>query len=180
METTATTVKALIFERRPRLAIGITNILERSKMISVIGRLDNPQKIEELIEDLNPDVFIIDADHSGCPVLEVCSYLKRNYEIGIVLLSTESQQSPLHEALTAGADSIISKPFHPRDLVLAVVHAAQDSNKDNTLAVLPEIESRMKADKDLSTGRLAPLIDWADRAQGAAEEISPRLKPKAS
>lgn len=176
MDTTLNTVKVLIFERRPRLAIGITNILEKSKLINVIGRLDNPQKIEEQIEDLGPDVLIIDADHSGCPVLEVCSYLKRNYEIGIVLLSTENQNGPIREALAAGADSIISKPFHPRDLVLAVVHAAQDSSKDNSLAVLPEIESRMKADKDMTTGRLAPLIDWADRSQ--PEEISPRLKPK--
>src|SRR5438046_300823 len=121
METTLNTVRVLIFERRPRLAIGITNILEKSKMISVVGRLDNPQKIEELIEEVSPDVLLMDADHSGCPVLEVCSYLKRSYEIGIVLLSTESQNGPVHEALAAGADSIISKPFHPRDLVLAVM-----------------------------------------------------------
>lgn len=174
METTVSTVKALIFERSPRLAIGITRILEKSKLISVVGRIDNPQKLEELIEELAPDVFIIDADNSGCPVLEVCSYLKHNYNIGIVLLSTESENSPVHGALTAGADSLISKPFHPRDLVLAVMHAAQVVNNDKSLATLPEIESQMKADKDLTTGRLAPLIDWAARSK--TEEISPRLK----
>lgn len=177
METTLGDIKVLIFERRPRLAIGITRVLEKSKIISVVGRLDNPQKIEELLEDLNPDVFIIDADESGCPVLEVCSYVKSNYEIGIVLLSTESQQGSVHEVLAAGADSIISKPFHPRDLLLAVVHAAKGESGANSLSNLPEVESRMKADKDLTTGRLTPFIDWASHPQ--VEEISPRLKPKA-
>ena len=176
MDTTINTVRVLIFERRPRLAIGIAKILEKSKLISVIGRLDNPQKLEEVIEALSPDVLVIDADHSGCPVGEVCSYLKRKYEIGIVLLSTEG--GPVHEALGAGADSIVSRPFHPRDLVLAVVHAARGAESANSMAALPEIEKRMKADKDLMTGKLAPLIDWASRSQ--VEEVSPRLKPKAS
>ncbi len=174
MEATPNTVKVLIFERRPRLAIGIAKILEKSKMISVVGRLDNPQKIKEAIENLNPDVIIMDADHSGCPVLEVCSYLKRSYEIGVVLLATESEHGPVHEALTAGANSIVSKPFHPRDLVLAVVHAAQDSSESCSFATLLDIESRMKADKDMTTGRLTPLIDWASRPQ--VGEVSPRLK----
>jgi DNA-binding NarL/FixJ family response regulator len=168
-------VTALICERRPRLAIGVTRVLEKSKQVRVVGRTDNPRKIVELVESLRPNVVVMNADRPGCNLLEICRTLKQDYSVGIVLLAFESRRGPVGEALAAGAHSIISWPFHPRDLLLSVVHAGRIARSVADLAELPEVETEMKANSDLDTGQLSPLMDWASRPP--ADEISPRLRP---
>src|SRR5438093_541323 len=106
MENQDNTVKAVIFERRPRLAIAISRVLEKSKLITVVGRADNPQRLLEIVQNLRPDVVVMDADRPGCSLQEFCTILKHDFQAGVVLMSTESRRGPVHEAFSAGADSI--------------------------------------------------------------------------
>jgi DNA-binding NarL/FixJ family response regulator len=171
------TVKVVIFERRPRLAIGMAKIMEKSKIITVVGRADTLERLEELVETLSPDVVMLDADRPGWSLAEICENLKREKNLGVVLFSTEGRNGPLKEAMSAGADALVTGAFHPRDLVLAVVHAAQSNAGPGRVAVLPMVETFMRSDRELDTDRLAPLMEWA--ASPSAELISPRLRPGA-
>ena len=149
-------------------------MLERSNVVQVIARCDSPKALLESVAKFSPQVVVLNADRPGCNLAELCRTLTREHKVGIVLISTESVRGPVRDALEAGAHSIISSPFHPRDLILAVVHASNPSLVQMNLEILSSVEQTMKQNSDLATGSLNRLMEWASRP--AAEEISPRLK----
>src|SRR5438094_2790556 len=126
-------VKVLISERSPRLAIGISQILGKSKRINVVGRAEDSKRLLELVETLGPDVVVVNADRPGRDLIQLCGDL-RDRKLGVVLMSAESQLGPVREALEAGAHSIIAWPCRPRDMVLAVLNAYTVSRDTGNLA----------------------------------------------
>ena len=165
--------KVLIVERSPRLAIGITQILGKSKLIEVVGRIEDTKRLAELVDALQPQVVLLNADRPGGSLRELCATLGGR-KIGVVLLSVESQHGPVRDALEAGAHSIVIWPCRPRELVLAIINAARVSRGTGSLSMLPEVESEIQAENNLTTDKLGPLVDWASRTD--TKELSPRLK----
>ena len=172
MDNAEQTVNVVIYERSPKLAIGIARLLEKSRIIQVVGRTEQPQRLKETVASLRPHVVVIGADRPGFNLVEVCREMSQ-YSVGVVLFSTESQRGPVREAMDAGAHSLLSWPFHPRDMILAVVHAGCKFHRINNLSILSEVEQQMKADDELSTGALKPLLEWASTPVEGV--ISPRL-----
>src|SRR5919201_4055269 len=164
-------VKVLIIERSPRLAIGITQILGRSKLVEVVGRTEDTKRLVEVVEALQPQVVVLNADRPGSSLRELCATLGGR-KIGVVLLSVESERGPVRDALEAGAHSIVIWPCRPRELVLAIINAARVSGGTGSLSMLPEVESEIKAENNLTTDKLGPLVDWASRTD--TKELSPR------
>jgi DNA-binding NarL/FixJ family response regulator len=166
-------IKVVICQGRPRLAIGIAKVLESAGIVRVIGRTDNPRQLPRLVAALHPDVVVLDGDRPGVPLAELCDSVRGSRDVGIVLLSVESHCDQLSAAVTAGVDSVVRQPFHPRDLVIAVLQGALRSHSKCSLATLSEFEDSMKANSNLVTGRLQPILGWA---LGSGEVISPRLR----
>jgi DNA-binding NarL/FixJ family response regulator len=165
--------RVLIVERSPRLAIGITQILDKSELVKVAGRTEDPKRLMELVEALQPEVVLLNSDRPGSSLVDLCGAL-RGRKIGVVLLSTESQRGPVRDALEAGAHAIVAWPCRPRELVLAIINAARVSRGTGNLSMMPEDESEVASDEGLITGKLSPLMEWASRSD--AEKVSSRLK----
>lgn len=166
-------VRVLLCQRSPRLAIALAGVLEKSSLVKVVGRADDPKRMMELVKSLNVDVVLMDADRPGASLLDIGRILRTEHAVGLVLISAGSS-GPIPEAMAAGASSILCANYHPRDLILAVVHAAGGDNSKLALSSLPEMEDQMRANSDLSTGSLNTLMDWAARPE--VEKISPRLR----
>src|SRR5438477_4797708 len=164
-------VKVLMIERSPRLAIGITQILGKSKLVEVVGRTEDTKRLVELVETLQPEVVLLNADRPGGSLHELCGALRAR-KVGVVLLSVESQRGPVRDALEAGAHSMVIWPCRPRELVLAIINAARVSRAKGDLSMLPEVESEIRAENNLATGKLSALVDWASRSE--VNEMSPR------
>jgi two-component system KDP operon response regulator KdpE len=64
-----------------------------------------------------PDAAIIDVDLSDSSGTEVCRRLRQWSSMPIVMLSHVSDEDRVVEALQAGANDYIGKPFRPRELV---------------------------------------------------------------
>ena len=166
-------VSVLIVERRPRLAISLARVLGSSGMVRVVGRVDDPTRLREMVESLTPEVVLMNADRPGCPLVDVCMELTQKYKVGVVLHTAEAESQSMHEALAAGARCIVARPFRPRHLILGVIHAGLHSRSDNGLSTLPDVENRLREDSNLITSQLAPLMEWGSTP--AVGEISPRL-----
>jgi DNA-binding NarL/FixJ family response regulator len=167
-------IEVVVCQRRPRLALGIAKVLESMEVVHVAGRTGDPRELPQIVSTLLPDVVVLDGDQPGPPLPELCAMLRDCHDVGIVLLSVESHCGPIREAVTAGVDSVVRQPFHPRDLVLAVVQGALRRHTNGTLEILQQVEDNMKADNKLVTGRLRPMVEWG-LSQGR-EDISPRLR----
>jgi two-component system KDP operon response regulator KdpE len=77
----------------------------------------------ELFQDWNPDLVITDLSMPDMGGLELCRRLRALSHVPIIVLSVKSDERVKVEALDAGADDYVTKPFG-MDELLARVRAA--------------------------------------------------------
>ncbi|MGA9996063.1 MAG: response regulator transcription factor [Pyrinomonadaceae bacterium] len=87
----------------------------------------------ELFHDWPPDLVITDLSMPGMSGLELCRHLRANSSIPIIVLSVKGEERVKVEALDAGADDYVTKPFG-MDELLARVRAALRRAPDETNA----------------------------------------------
>jgi DNA-binding response OmpR family regulator len=74
----------------------------------------------ELFQLWTPDLVITDLSMPNMDGLEVCRRLRAVSTVPIIVLSVKGDESVKIEALDAGADDYVTKPFSPRELVARV------------------------------------------------------------
>ncbi len=77
----------------------------------------------DLVRDFRPDLVITDLSMPEMSGLEVCREIRKNSQIPIIVLSVKGGEQIKVEALDAGADDYVTKPFGMNEL-LARVRAA--------------------------------------------------------
>jgi signal transduction histidine kinase len=77
----------------------------------------------QLLQTFRPDLLLTDVMLPGISGLELCARLKRDPSlraVPVVLLTARAGVDAAIEGYGVGADDFISKPFHPRELLLHV------------------------------------------------------------
>ncbi len=77
----------------------------------------------QVMKDWTPDMVITDLRMPNMNGLELCRYVRKNSAVPIIVLSVKGEEKIKIEALDAGADDYITKPFSVDEL-LARVRAA--------------------------------------------------------
>ena len=88
-----------------------------------IYQAENGEEALEKVEELNPDLVILDWMMPNMSGIEVCRILRSKDEtkkIPIIILSARSEDVDKSLGLDTGADDYISKPFSPIELVSRV------------------------------------------------------------
>jgi two-component system KDP operon response regulator KdpE len=62
------------------------------------------------------DLMLLDINMPGMSGLDVCRAVRANSEIAIIMLTVRDNEADTVEALDAGADDYITKPFKPSEL----------------------------------------------------------------
>ena len=89
----------------------------------VIHQAENGEEALEKVEELSPDLVILDWMMPNMSGIEVCRILRSKDEtkkIPIIILSARSEDVDKSLGLDTGADDYISKPFSPIELVSRV------------------------------------------------------------
>ena len=82
-----------------------------------------------------PDLVILDLAMPGMDGLNVCTELRRRGTTPIIVLSGEGQEAAKVEALDAGADDYVTKPFGKKELlarIRAVTRRRHDEREPST------------------------------------------------
>ena len=90
----------------------------------------------ELFHDWKPDLVITDLSMPEMSGIEVCREIRKISEIPIIVLSVKGEERTKVEALDAGADDYITKPFGMNELlarVRATLRRAPDEKKEEML-----------------------------------------------
>ena len=74
----------------------------------------------ELVGEWQPDLVLTDLQMPGMNGLEFCRRLRVVSEIPIVILSVRNEEEAIVEALDAGADDYITKPFGTNELLARI------------------------------------------------------------
>lgn len=90
----------------------------------------------ELFRDFRPDLVITDLSMPEISGIEVCREIRKISAVPIIVLSVRGEERTKVEALDAGADDYITKPFGMNELlarVRATLRRAPDEKKEETL-----------------------------------------------
>lgn len=143
----------------------ITRVLKRSlgaHRYDVRTASDGESGIE-LFHDFNPDLVITDLSMPEMSGIEVCRAVRKISSVPIIVLSVKGDESAKVEALDAGADDYITKPFGMNEL-LARVRAALRRNA-----------SEPQADQIFDVGDFSVnLADHAIRHNGVELKLTPK------
>ena len=113
-------MRVLIIDDHALFRVGLQGLLEQ-RGIEVIDAVAEGSKGLQLIEELNPDIVLLDLrmpDMSGLEVLLEAKKMK--IEIPIVMLTTSNEEQDLVEALRNGAQGYLLKDMEPDELVSAL------------------------------------------------------------
>src|SRR5436853_2201806 len=83
----------------------------------------NGEEALETLRDEKVDLVILDMNMPGMSGLETCRMMRSNSDIAIIMLTVRDAESDKVEALDAGADDYMTKPFGSPEL-LARIRAA--------------------------------------------------------
>jgi two-component system KDP operon response regulator KdpE len=77
----------------------------------------------EKLREFRPDLVILDINMSGMGGLETCRAIRADPNVAIIMLTVHNTEAAKVEALDAGADDFVTKPFSTPEL-LARIRAA--------------------------------------------------------
>src|SRR5262245_9741925 len=115
------TVKILLADDHGIVRKGLRFLLEQQSGMEVLGEAGNGREAVKAAEELVPDVIIMDIAMPQLNGIEATAHIvKRNPEIGVIILSMHADEGYLLRALSAGAKGYLLKDSAETDLVRAV------------------------------------------------------------
>jgi len=86
-----------------------------------------------MMKDWSPDLLITDLRMPNMDGLELCRRVRLNSQIPIIVLSVRGEERVKVEALDAGADDYVTKPFSTNELLARVRAALRRASSKHTL-----------------------------------------------
>lgn len=68
----------------------------------------------------NPDLILLDVMLPGMDGIEICTRIRKESDVPIVMLTARTDTADVVAGLEAGADDYVPKPFKPKELVARV------------------------------------------------------------
>jgi two-component system, NarL family, response regulator DegU len=114
-------IRVIIADDHAIMRVGIRNILSRSTDIVVVGEASNGAEAIDLVNELNPDVLILDMEMPVMDGVEVARRLQaQNAPVRVLVLSAYDDRQYILEMLNMGASGYLIKDEAPEVIVEAV------------------------------------------------------------
>ena len=126
--------RILVVDDEPRITLVLRSGL--SKHGYDIRAAAEGESALELFNAWSPDLVITDLSMPNMSGLELCRRLREQSKVPIIVLSVKEDESVKIEALDAGADDYVTKPFGIGELlarVRAVLRRSPDSDAEQTV-----------------------------------------------
>jgi len=119
-------IRVLIADDHGIVRKGLRLQLERNNSFEVVGEAADGRDALRMAEELVPDIVIMDIAMPNLNgILATAQMLKKNPQIGVIILSMFSDETYLTRALSAGAKGYLLKDSADADLHNALLAVAQ-------------------------------------------------------
>jgi two-component system KDP operon response regulator KdpE len=112
------TAKILVVDDDPQLRRVIKAAL--TKQGYIIGDARSGETALEKLRDERYDLVILDRNMPGMGGIEACRSMREHSDMGIIMLTVRKTEEEKIEALDAGADDYITKPFSMPELLARI------------------------------------------------------------
>ena len=114
-------IRVLLADDHVVVRAGIRKFLEQSPDIQVIGEASNGQEACTLLEQLKPDVAVLDIQMPLMSGIEVTRWIRSHrLSIGILVLTAYDDEPYVQAVLQAGANGYVLKTAEPMEIVEGV------------------------------------------------------------
>lgn len=114
-------IRVVIADDHAIMRVGIRNILARSEEICVVGEANNGAEAIHLVEELEPDVLVLDMEMPVMDGVEVARRLQASESpVAVLVLSAYDDRQYILEMLNMGAAGYLIKDEAPDVIVDAV------------------------------------------------------------
>jgi len=164
----ATRVNVLILSSQVMFRIGMELILNTVENIKIIGSTDFSNGVQFSLDELPPDVVILDIDGTSKAGIEIAQNIKRRLpNIGVIIFTSSPNDNQLIQALKAQAGAYLSKESTPDQIIHAVKRVAHGEYPINeSIQTQPKVAERiLELFQDLS---------WKAEAETILSPLTPR------
>ena len=113
-------LRVLLIDDHNLFRVGLEGLLA-SRSIEVVASVGSGWDAQRLVDELSPDIILLDMRMPGINGLDVLEMLRaKNETLPIVMLTTSTDENDLLKSLRAGAQGYLLKDMEPDQLVLAL------------------------------------------------------------
>jgi len=117
-------IRIVIADDHPLMRQGLKQMIETESNLKVIGEARNGSEALSMVEELKPDVAILDVDMPHQDGFQVArSLLESKNESAVIFLTMHSDEAMFHAALDLGARGYVLKDSAIDDIVTAINEA---------------------------------------------------------
>jgi len=114
-------IRVVLADDHPVVRTGIKNLIGRSADIQVVGEASNGDEALRLVEELAPDVLLLDMEMPGVKGVEVAQRLHSvESNVKILALSAYDDKQYIQELLESGAAGYLTKEEAPDTIIDAI------------------------------------------------------------
>jgi DNA-binding NarL/FixJ family response regulator len=118
--------RVLLADDHPTVRVGLRVLLERAPDIDVVAEAEDGQEALALIEELTPDVAVVDCELPDIEGPQVAAEIERlRPSVRVLALSAHDDERYVRGMLAAGAVGYLLKEEAPQTIVMAVRTAAK-------------------------------------------------------
>ena len=117
-------IRVILVDDHPVVRNGIRNLFEKAEDIEIAGEAGNGQEALDLVNELRPDVVLLDMELPDIHGTRVAEQIKKDYP-NVKILSLSAYDDPIfiHELLELGVAGYLMKDEAP-ELILDAVRGA--------------------------------------------------------
>ncbi len=155
-------VRVVVVDDHPMFREGVVRALVSSGRVEVVGETGDGRDALALIEELQPDVVLLDYTLPGLSGLDVAHAVVRDgLPTRVLFLSAHTDSAVVYTTLEAGASGFMSKEARREQIVDAVVACAAGRHvvpADVAAGLVSEIRLRSKNDAPVLTAREREIL----------------------
>jgi DNA-binding NarL/FixJ family response regulator len=122
-------LRILLVDDHEVVRVGVRALIERQPGMEVIGEAGTVREAVNQVEQLAPDVVVLDIRLPGGSGLDACQQIKdRRPETKIIILTSFPDDEVLFDAIASGADGYVLKQIGSDDLVQALQRVGRGEN----------------------------------------------------
>ncbi len=130
------------------------------------------------LRNIMPDLVISDLEMPGMSGVELCENIRKQSSVPVLFLSSHNESNDRIRALEGGADDYLSKPFHPRELIMrvqAILRRSQPGGLGRMLyeTYCAQCATSMPDDADAcpACDSIRPVSGWPEAATSQFEYL---------
>lgn len=145
-------IRVLVADDHALFRQGVRRLLEVAGDIEVVGESDTGESTVRLVEELAPDIVLLDIAMPNLSGIDAARMIKTTSpRTGVIMLTVHADEEFLFEAIKVGAMGYLLKDCTPEELIRAirVVHEGEGLLAPTMAAKVMREFARTKETKDL-------------------------------